>query len=127
MPSFKNAHLSFSRLSKYEQCPLSFRLSYIDKLQGEPGLPLRFGKAIHAVLEVLVREHVDAERVGPLSEDRASELWDQAWAKEGLSGLDVYQEGLDILRSFIVGQGVLDHADVLAIEKEFRVKVGPFG
>ena len=69
MPRFKNQHLSYSRLSRFEQCPLSFKLHYIDKKQAEPGVPLRFGKAVHAVLENLVREHMEEEREGPLSAD----------------------------------------------------------
>jgi len=122
---FVNQHLSFSRLSRFEQCPLSFKLHYIDKQAAEPGVPLRFGKLIHAVLEVLVREHMEGERTGPLSEDRAIELYREGWAKEGLAGMDVFQEGLDILKAFVRDQGDLDHKDVLAIEKEFRLPVGP--
>jgi putative RecB family exonuclease len=123
---FRNQHLSYSRLSRFEQCPLSFRLHYIEKAKADPGVPLRFGKAVHAVLEVLVREHMEQERSGPLSEERAAELWQQAWAAEDLSGVDVFQEGLDILRAFVRDQGHLEHHDVLAIEKEFRLPVGPF-
>jgi len=123
---FKNQHLSYSRLSRFETCPLSYRLHYIEKKQAEPGLPLRFGKTIHAVLERLIKEVVDDERTGPLSEERAIELYREAWGAEQLTGLDVFAEGLAILRRFIAEQGVIDHRDVLAIEKEFRLPVGPF-
>lgn len=123
---FKNQHLSYSRLSRFETCPLSYRLHYIEKKQAEPGLPLRFGKTIHAVLERLIRELVDDERTGPLSEERAIELYREAWGAERLTGMDVFAEGLAILRRFIAEQGVVDHRDVLAIEKEFRLPVGPF-
>ncbi len=50
MLSFKNNHLSYSRLSRFEQCPLSFKLHYIDGQSAEPGIALKFGKAVHAVL-----------------------------------------------------------------------------
>lgn len=123
---FKNQHLSYSRLSRFETCPLSYRLHYIEKKQAEPGLPLRFGKTIHAVLERLIKEVVDDERTGPLSEQRAIELYREAWGAERLTGMDVFAEGLAILRRFIAEQGVVDHRDVLAIEKEFRLPVGPF-
>lgn len=122
----RNPHLSYSRLSRYEACPLSYRLHYLDKQSAEPGLPLRFGKLVHAVLEVLVREHVTDERMGPLSEDRAIELFRQGWATEGLVGIEPFEEGLAILRRFVVDQGIVDHRDVLAVEKEFRLPVGPF-
>ena len=123
---FKNQHLSYSRLSRFETCPLSYRLHYIEKKQAEPGLPLRFGKTIHAVLERLIKEVVDDERTGPLSEERAIEHYREAWGAERLTGMDVFAEGLAILRRFIAEQGVVDHRDLHAIEKEFRLPVGPF-
>jgi hypothetical protein len=52
--------------------------------------------------------------------------WGATWGAEQLTGMDVFAEGLAILRRFIAEQGVVDHRDVLAIEKEFRLPVGPF-
>jgi len=124
--TFKNKHLSYSRLSRFEQCPLSFKLHYIEKKQAEPNDSLKFGKAIHAVLEVLVREHMEQERTSALSEDRAAELWQKAFSSEGMSGMKMFQEGLSIIKNFIKDQGIIDHQNVLAIEREFRLPVGPF-
>jgi RecB family exonuclease len=123
---FRNPHLSYSRLSRFEQCPLSYRLHYIEKRQAEPGLPLRFGKLLHAVLERLLKEVLDDERSGPLAEERALELYRDAWTAEGLVGVDIFEEGLHILRDFIREQGVVEHRNILAVEKEFRLPVGPF-
>ena len=120
--SFANAHLSYSRLSRFEQCPLSFKLHYIDQVQSEPGLPLIFGKTIHAVLERLLREVIEHEQTGPIPEERALELYREAWAISKMTGLDVFSEGFAIVRE----QGIVSHRDVLAIEKEFHVPVGPF-
>jgi len=122
----RNSHLSFSRLTRFETCPLSYRLHYIDRLPAEPGLPLRFGKVVHAVLEHLLREVIEDERTSPLSEDRALELLRDAWAAEKLSGVEPFQEALHIVRDFIRAQGVIDHRTVLAVEKEFRLPVGDF-
>ncbi|GAB4110410.1 MAG: hypothetical protein OHK0013_46270 [Sandaracinaceae bacterium] len=113
-------------MSRFETCPLSYRLHYIEKKQAEPGLPLRFGKTVHAVLERLLKEVLDDERTGPLSEERALELYREAWSTEGLTGIEVFEEGLRILRDFIREQGVVDHRNILAVEKEFRLPVGPF-
>lgn len=99
--AFQNEHLSYSRLTRFEQCPLSFKLHYVEKREAEPGIPLRFGKLVHAVLERLLREVIDDERSGPLSEARALELLREAWAAEGLTGLDLFQEGIDILKAFV--------------------------
>ena len=124
--AFQNPHVSFSRLSRYEQCPLSFKLHYIDRLKSEPGDPLRFGKAIHAVLERLVREVINEERTGPLDKERAFHLFHEEWAAEGLLGVELFSEGLAILEAFVVDQGMLDHRDLLAVEQEFRLPIRPF-
>lgn len=122
----RNQHLSFSRISRFEACPRSYQLHYLEKQQAEPGLPLRFGKLIHAVLERLLKEVLDDERSGSLSEERAVELYREAWSAEGLTGIAAFEEGLQILRDFVREQGVVDHRSVLAIEKEFRLPVGSF-
>ena len=116
---FKNDHLSFSRISRYEQCPLSFKFHYIDKLLAESGVPLLFGKAIHSVFEHLVREHMEEERTGFLSESRASGLWQQAFSQEQLVGGDLFHEGMEIIKNFIRKEGIVNHQDILAVEKEF--------
>jgi RecB family exonuclease len=126
MTKFVNEHLSFSRLSRFEQCPASFELHYVKQRTAEPGVPLKFGKLMHAVFEVLAREHMENELTGPLSVDRAIELYREGWAKAGLTGMEVFQEGLDIIDAFVRDQGELDHRNVLAIEKEFRLRVGRF-
>jgi len=126
MSTPRNAHLSYSRLTRFEQCPLSYKLHYLEKKQAEPGIPLRFGKVIHAVLENLIGEVLADERTGPLSEQRAIDLYREAWTADGLSAISVFEEGLQILRDFVADEGVVDHRDVLAVEKEFRLSVGPF-
>lgn len=126
MTSYKNKHLSYSRLSRFEQCPLSFKLHYIDKQHAEPGDALKFGKLIHAVLETLVREHMTEERTASLSVDRAVELYRTSWADAILSGIELFQEGIEILKAFVADQGEIDHRDVLGIEKEFALKVDDF-
>ena len=122
----RNTHLSFSRLSRFETCPLSYRFHYIDQLHAEPGVPLRFGKLVHAVLENLVREVIEDELTGPLSEERALELLREAWHASELVGVEVFQEALRIVRDFVRAQGVIDHRNVLAVEKELRLPVGEF-
>ena len=118
--------LSFSRLSRYEACPLSYKLHYLDQHEAGDSVPLAFGSAVHAALEHLVREHLAEERVGPLCAERAASLWQTAWAESGLAGLSLFREGLALVHRFVREQGVLDHLDVLAVEQEFRITVGGF-
>src|SRR5262245_38606664 len=106
--AFRNVHLSYARLSRYEQCPLSFKFHYIDKKPALPGNERRFGKVVHATNERLVREAIDDERVGPLDETRAFDLFQHEWAAEGLTGAPLFSDGIDMVRSFVRDQGVLD-------------------
>lgn len=46
------------------------------------------------------------------------------WAKQGMVGVDVFQEGIDILKRFVREEGALDSHDVLGLEKEIWLKVG---
>ncbi len=126
MSGFRNAHLSFSRLSRFESCPRSFAFQYVDKLPSDPGMPLRFGKVVHAALERLVREVIEQEKTGPLDEERAVALFSESWAAEQLIGVHEFGEGVAIVRAFVRSQGIVDHRDVLAVEKEFRLPAGPF-
>jgi putative RecB family exonuclease len=126
MGTFANTHLSYSRLSRFEQCPLSFKFHYVERREAEPGMPLRFGKVVHAALERLLREVIDQEKTGPLDDERAVTLFSEAWAAEQLTGVHEFGEGVAIVRAFVRAQGVIDHRDVLAVEKEFRLPAGPF-
>lgn len=126
MGTFANTHLSYSRLSRFEQCPLSFKFHYVDRLPAEPGMPLRFGKVVHAALERLLREVIEQEKTGPVDDERAVTLFSEAWAAEQLAGVHEFGEGIAMLRAFVRAQGVVDHRDVLAVEKEFRLSAGPF-
>ena len=126
MNEFKNDHLSYSRLSRFEQCPLSFKLHYIDQSKAAPNMALKFGKVIHAVLEQLYHEVMDQETVAPLSEKRALHLYSVVCIAEGLVGISPFEEGEDILKEFVRSQGVVDHRNILAVEKEFEIDVGQF-
>ncbi|MCU0686197.1 MAG: PD-(D/E)XK nuclease family protein [Polyangiaceae bacterium] len=124
--TFRHEHLSYSRLAKWEQCPLAFRFAYVDRLPGEPALPLRFGRVVHAALERLVRDVVAEERTGRLDEARALEAYRAAWDEEGLVGAALFAEGHALVRAFVRSEGAVDHRDVLAVEQEFRLPVGRF-
>jgi putative RecB family exonuclease len=126
MSEFKNEYLSYSRLDRFETCPLSFKLHYIDKYEPGTNMSLRFGKIIHAVLEQLYQEVINQEYIGPLSEKRALDLYSQVCLAEGLTGISIFEEGATILRNFVHRQGVVDHRTILAVEKEFLIQVGSF-
>ncbi|MBN1773198.1 MAG: PD-(D/E)XK nuclease family protein [Deltaproteobacteria bacterium] len=123
---FANKHLSVSRLRRFESCPLSFKLHYVDQLKAEPNDALRFGSLLHAVLERLYRWVVDEEFAGRIEEARALEVYREEWQRSGLSGFAVFQEGVDILHAYLGEHGEVDHRNVLAVEQEFRLPAGAF-
>ncbi|HEY1697952.1 MAG TPA: PD-(D/E)XK nuclease family protein [Polyangiaceae bacterium] len=125
-PPFKNAHLSFSRIQRYEQCPRSFRFHYVDRLEARPGPELVFGKAMHVVLEQLVAEHSLESEPAPLSMAHAERLWQRTWVRDGLIGLAAFYEGLHLLESFVLGEGALDPRSILAVEQPFELTIGRF-
>jgi len=125
-PAFKNAYLSFSRLKRFETCPLSFKLHYIDRLRSEPNDALRFGTLLHTVLERLYRWVIEEEYAGRLDEEHALALYREEWARSGLSGFAMFQEGLDILKAYLREYAMVDHRDILAVEQEFRLPIAGF-
>ncbi len=126
MTNFQNQHLSYSRLTRYEKCPLSFKLQYIDRLPSEPGMPARLGSTVHSVLEKLLREHVQAEVISSLSEERACELLQEQWTADQMIGAQEYGEANEIVRLFVRDEGMVDPGDVLGIEQPFEIQVGRF-
>jgi len=123
---FTNAHLSFSRLQRFEQCPQAFKLHYIDRLQSEPGVELKFGKAVHWTLEQLVGEHTLDGKAEPLSIEHALDLWQVGWTNEGLTGVGLFAEGAEIIKAFCRSEGVVDPRDVVAVERSFEIPIGRF-
>jgi len=124
--TFRNVHLSVSRLKRYEQCPCAFKLHYVDELPSEPGIPGEFGKLLHDTLQQLFQWVVDEEFTGFLPEDRMVALYREAWSRSGLTGLALYQEGLTILRSYVRRHPKVDHFNVLGIEIEFNLQLEEF-
>lgn len=122
---FKNPKLSYSRLSRYVQCPRSFALKYIEKRPEEVSEPAQFGKAVHQTLECLLREHVARGEAGVLDAKRAPVLWASAFADHGLVDGRLFEDGLTMVHEFICAEGRVDPKSVLAIEQAFEFQLGP--
>jgi putative RecB family exonuclease len=116
-------HLSYSSISRYEQCPYSYKLKYINKILACPNVNLRFGKAIHSVLENLYREW----GLMPWSElpiDKLRKLWEIAWL--GVDGdFHLFAEGRKILNDF-VSDPVNLRNNTIAIEEKFSIDIGGY-
>lgn len=126
--AFKNEHLSVSRLKLYEQCPRAFYYRYIDKGPTElRDVASLFGTILHAALELVYMWIRDEEYEGPFPLDQLVEFYKSAWATaECKAGVNVYQEGLDILRTYAKTHFTVSHWNVIDVEREFNITVDGF-
>ncbi len=125
---FQNAYISASRLSTIEECLRKFEQRYVLGIRAGMGLsiPAEFGKVQHGTLERSVDEHARAGVVGPLNPERAREIYRDVWAESPLTGVDLYDEGLGLIESFVARTGLLDPATIVAVEHKFEFKLGRF-
>lgn len=74
-------HLSASSISTYEQCPLRFRFSRIDKIQEPTTEAMILGSFVHEILEEFYK--LDPEdRTVPEARRIARELWETKFVEE---------------------------------------------
>jgi putative RecB family exonuclease len=128
LPVFRNAHLSVSRLKRFEECSFAFYNQYVNRPDGvgrEFSEPAEFGVAAHAALERVYQWVLDEEYEGPFPEEQLLEAYRLAWAESGLTGVDLYTEGRELMRQYARWVGLVDHMRVLAVEREFNLLVGP--
>lgn len=59
LPNGESFHLGYSRISKFVDCPKQFKLTYVDKIKDEGGVPLRRGQAYHGAVETLLQYKID--------------------------------------------------------------------
>jgi putative RecB family exonuclease len=121
-----NEHLSYSRIARFEQCPKSFALRYVDKIPETPSPEQRFDVVLRETLERLLEEHVAAGRAAPLPLDRALAIYEQQWSCAGLPSFALFEEGGGILRETVARDGVVDPKDILAVAQPFELPVGRF-
>lgn len=128
LPTFRNEHLSVSRLKRFEECPLAFYFQYVNRPEGYERAfaePAEFGTVLHDALERTYRWIVDEEYEGPFPEAQALEFFRHAWSVSGLTGVALYQEGRELLRAYAREVGLVDHMRTLAVEREFNLLLGP--
>ncbi len=117
--------ISVSRIKRYEQCPLAFKLHYIDKKKGEYGPALAFGSLLHAVLENLYKWAKAEEFQGFIEQSLIHEEYDRQWKNFDIIGLDEYNEGLEIITDYLKCTEI-DCYDILDIEHEFTVEINDY-
>jgi RecB family exonuclease len=122
---FKNKYVSVSRLKRYENCQLSFKFRYIDKLEIEPGTGGDFGKLEHAALELIYKWVKRSEFSGIVPDAAIIKCYRQAYESEQfdhMTGEAEYRLGLELIRGYLADKEV-NHENIIALEKEFLIKI----
>lgn len=111
--SYGDQTLSYSGLSKFQQCPRRFKRHYIDGERGKATDAMRFGSAIHDALEHLVKG-------GEVDDDHARKAWAEAWGQSELTRLKDHDLGLDIMQRWVKDWR---NPEVLAVELHWRIDI----
>ena len=113
---------SYSRLSSYEHCPMSYKLSYVDKVPQVNNAYAEYGSYCHAILEEFARGNL-------MSFELASKYKD-GYDKQIISYFPPYPKGLSGryfeqgLQYFDTFDGFGDNYEILAIEERANVEIG---
>ena len=108
--------LSASAIETYEQCPLKYRLSNIDKIPQVSSKPqMTFGNIIHRVLEQFHQPHTEQTK------ERILKLLDNNWESLGFDyetqETDFKRQGVELLTNYY---DYLTKYPVNVIEREFQ-------
>jgi putative RecB family exonuclease len=117
--------LSYSALSAYEKCPLSYRFQYVDGMEVEPTPYLSFGKSLHAALEWLYGRSTPEP---PTLEGLLSYL-DECWLGEGYASPEEERSFLDHGREVLTlfyYKNVEEFRLPVAVEERFELDKGGF-
>ncbi|MEJ5186945.1 MAG: PD-(D/E)XK nuclease family protein [Candidatus Geothermincolales bacterium] len=115
--------LSYTALSAYERCPLSYRFQYVDGLAPEVTPHLVFGRAVHSALQWFYDRDVP---VPPTLEELLSYL-ESCWSEEGFSSREESLLFLDHAREVIscfYRHNVDSYRLPVAVEHRFELDMG---
>ncbi|MFQ5574091.1 MAG: RecB family exonuclease [Terriglobia bacterium] len=115
--------LSYSAISTYQKCPLSYKFMYVDKLRIKRTPALSFGTSVHAALE----RFYDVSAPEPPTESELMDHLTGSWERDGYESTEQEQEYLEkgktVLAAFYQAN-VSDFRVPAAIEQSFTVTVG---
>ena len=123
---------SYSRLGAYENCPLQYKLHYIDKITTkEEGVEAFMGSRVHETLEKLYKEliHSKMNTVEELVEFY-NEQWDKEWhdevkiTKEGRIATDYKKTGDRAIREYYARYHPFDQSKTLWTQSNENIRIG---
>ncbi len=116
--------LSYSSISRYDQCPLLYKLIYVDGLKGKPHLALSFGSSLHEAL----RYFYSVVPPPPTLEGLMSALED-SWVGDGYASKEEEQKylkyGKELLEEFY-DLNIEDYKIPIAVEHRYDVEISGY-
>ncbi|MBI5042344.1 MAG: PD-(D/E)XK nuclease family protein, partial [Nitrospirae bacterium] len=114
--------LSYSSISLYQQCPLLYKLRYVDGLKPKPRAPLSFGDSLHKALEFMY--DIKVPPPPPLEEILA--YYGQNWVKEGYDSEEEEKRYLDygkeVLSEFY-SKNIKGFKLPMAVERDYIIDI----
>lgn len=114
--------LSYSSISLYQQCPLLYKLRYVDNMKPKPRAPLSFGDSLHKALEFMY----DIKVPPPLPLEEILAYYEQNWVKEGYDSEEeekkYYNYGKEILTEFY-NKNIKDFRLPMAVERDYIIDI----
>lgn len=128
---FVQAYVSVSRLGVYEQCPRKFFFEYVEKsdpISETDSSGADLGKVVHSGCERLYRWVVRDEFSGIIPEQQIARAYREAFSDRDTTaiGVEMFDEGLQLMRAYFDRRPTVDHWSILAVEQEFNVEIAPF-
>ena len=121
-PAYANDLISVSRVKRFEQCPASFDMRYVQRLKSEPGLPLHFGNLMHDTLEQTMQQIVDDKVSGPFPKEMMMDVYRETFEKnDHINEFEIFEEGRHILVDYAARNGIVDYARYIGIEQRFEL------
>lgn len=119
---------SHSRLSTFENCPLVFKLSYIDRIKREEqGVEAFVGSRFHETMEVLYKELKFKTRTLEELLDFYKDKWDREWHKAVIitrkdrTKADYYDLGKKCIEDYYKRYHPFNQGRVLGLEKDILI------
>lgn len=113
--------LSYSSISTYHECPLKFKLKYIDGLKEKPKSYFSFGRSLHNTLEFMY-----SYQPPPPSLEEVLKYYEDKWISEGYSS-EEEEEGHFAYGKKILTKYYEEHAKdmrpPIAVEHRFNLDV----
>lgn len=113
---------SFSAISGFQQCPLSFRMKYIDEIEGIDNGFSDFGTFCHSVLEMFAKGAIKADECSYIFAENFNESVVAPYPRfpANMKGR-AYERGLDYFNSF---EGFGDKYKIVAVEQDLPANIG---